>query len=104
MRFLQVGDLHIGKRLNEVSLLEDQQYILRQILDIAAAEAVDALLICGDVYDKALPSVEAVEMLPVKAASLSPQRKIPLPIPSQLAYPAIPERLSGQLRPQAAYG
>ncbi|MBR7114117.1 MAG: exonuclease SbcCD subunit D [Firmicutes bacterium] len=63
MRFLQVGDLHIGKRLNEVSLLEDQQYILRQILDLAAAETVDALLICGDVYDKALPSVEAVEML-----------------------------------------
>ena len=48
MRFLQVGDLHIGKRLNEVSLLEDQQYILRQILDIAAAETVDALLdACG---------------------------------------------------------
>ena len=63
MRLLQVGDLHIGKRLNEVSLLEDQKYILAQILDIAAAEAVDALLLCGDIYDKALPSVEAVEAL-----------------------------------------
>ena len=60
MRVLHVSDLHIGKRVNGMSMLDDQRFILRQILDIAAARQVSALLIAGDIYDKASPSAEAV--------------------------------------------
>lgn len=60
VRLLHVSDLHIGKRLNGVSLLDDQRHILRQILDIAKQRQVKALLIAGDIYDKASPSAEAV--------------------------------------------
>lgn len=55
-----MSDLHIGKRLNGVSLLDDQRHILRQILRIAEERQVKALLIAGDIYDKASPSAEAV--------------------------------------------
>lgn len=60
MRFLHLSDLHIGKRLNEFSLLEDQAYILGQILEITKSEQPNGVLIAGDVYDKAAPSAEAV--------------------------------------------
>lgn len=60
MKVLHVSDLHIGKRVNGMSMLGDQRYILRQILDIAEKRQVSVLLIAGDVYDKASPSAEAV--------------------------------------------
>lgn len=60
MKVLHVSDLHIGKRVNGISMLDDQRYILRQILDIAEKRQVSVLLIAGDVYDKASPSAEAV--------------------------------------------
>lgn len=60
MKVLHVSDLHIGKRVNGMSMLDDQRYILRQILDIAENRQVSVLLIAGDVYDKASPSAEAV--------------------------------------------
>lgn len=60
MKVLHVSDLHIGKRVNGMSMLDDQRYILRQILDIAEKRQVSVLLIVGDVYDKASPSAEAV--------------------------------------------
>ena len=60
MKVLHVSDLHIGKRVNGMSMLDDQRYILRQILDIAEKHQVSVLLIAGDVYDKASPSTEAV--------------------------------------------
>lgn len=60
MKVLHVSDLHIGKRVNGISMLDDQCYILRQILDIAEKRQVSVLLIAGDVYDKASPSAEAV--------------------------------------------
>src|SRR5690554_1970841 len=63
MRFLHLADLHIGKRLNEFNLIEDQTFILEKIIDLALAENVDGVFICGDVYDKSQPSVEAVELL-----------------------------------------
>ncbi len=62
MRFFHLADLHIGKRLNNFSLLEDQAHILRQIIDLAAANQPDAILIAGDIYDKAVPSAEAVAL------------------------------------------
>lgn len=63
MKFLHTADLHIGKKIFELSLLEDQKYILNQIFGIAVKEQVDALLIAGDVYDRAVPSTEAVSLL-----------------------------------------
>ena len=62
MKLIHLSDLHLGKRLNEFSLGEDQEYILNQILEIAEAEQPDAVVIAGDVYDKAIPSVEAVSL------------------------------------------
>lgn len=63
MKFVHLSDLHLGKRVNEVSMLADQEYILNQILQIIDAEAPDAVLIAGDIYDKSFPSIEAVELL-----------------------------------------
>ena len=63
MKFLHTADLHIGKRIFELSLMEDQAYILRQIVEIALEERVDALLIAGDVYDRAVPPAEGVTLL-----------------------------------------
>ena len=62
MKLLHLSDLHLGKRLNECSLLEDQAYILGEILRIAREEAPDAALLCGDLYDKAAPPAEAVAL------------------------------------------
>lgn len=60
MKFIHLSDLHIGKRVNEISMLEDQGYILTQIIRIIDEEQPQAVLISGDVYDKSLPSAEAV--------------------------------------------
>ena len=62
MKFLHLSDLHIGKRVNEVSMLDDQAYILDQILCIADVERPDAVLIAGDIYDRSIPSNEAVTL------------------------------------------
>lgn len=62
MKFIHLSDLHLGKRLNEFSLLEDQKYILIKILNVIDGEKPDAVLIAGDVYDKSVPSAEAVEL------------------------------------------
>ena len=63
MKFLHLADLHLGKRVNGFTMLEDQAHILRQILAILDDEQPDGVLIAGDVYDKSVPSVEAVELL-----------------------------------------
>ncbi len=60
MKFLHTSDLHLGRQLNEIKLLEDQKVILTQIADIAVSEGVDAVLIAGDVYQKASPQAEAM--------------------------------------------
>ena len=62
MKLIHLSDLHIGKRVNEVSMIEDQEYILTQILGIIDREKPDAVLIAGDVYDKSVPSAEAVTL------------------------------------------
>lgn len=63
MKLLHLADLHIGKRVNEFSMIEDQRYILTKIINIIDNEKPDAILIAGDVYDKPVPSAEAVEVL-----------------------------------------
>ena len=60
MRFLHISDLHIGKRVNGISLVEDQEHILAQIAEIVRDRSVDVLVMAGDIYDKASPSAEAV--------------------------------------------
>ncbi len=62
MKLLHLSDLHLGKRMYEFSLLEDQAYILKAILHIIDDEQPDAVLIAGDIYDKSVPSAEAVEL------------------------------------------
>lgn len=63
MKFLHLADLHIGKRVCEHNMLDEQVYILREILGIVCEEHPDAVLIAGDVYDKSVPSAEAVAVL-----------------------------------------
>lgn len=63
MKFLHLSDLHLGKSLGDFDLIEDQKYILNQILEIISAESVDAVLIAGDVYDKSIPSEAATNLL-----------------------------------------
>lgn len=63
MRFLHTGDLHIGKSVNEFSMIEDQRYILKQITELAEKEGAEAVVIAGDVYDRAIPPAEAVTLL-----------------------------------------
>ena len=62
MKLIHLSDLHLGKRLHEFSLLEDQEFILRQILEIISREQPDAVLLAGDIYDKSVPSAEAVSL------------------------------------------
>ena len=62
MKFLHLSDLHLGKRVNEFSMLEDQKYILEEILQIAEVKKPDAVIIAGDIYDKSVPPAEAVQL------------------------------------------
>ena len=92
MKLIHLSDLHIGKRVNEVSMIEDQEYILLQILRIIDDEKPDAVLICGDVYDKSVPSAEAVTLFDDLLCRLA-KREIPVLIisgnhdsPERLAF------------------
>ena len=77
MKLIHLSDLHIGKRVNEISMIEDQSYILDRILQIADEEQADAVLIAGDVYDKTVPSGEAVTLFDDFLCRLA-QRKLPV--------------------------
>lgn len=63
MKLIHLGDLHLGRSLGEFDLIEDQKYILGQIIDLIDKEKVDAVLIAGDVFDKSIPSEAAVNLL-----------------------------------------
>lgn len=63
MKLIHLSDLHLGKRVNGFSMLDDQRYILREILKIIDRETPDGILIAGDVYDKSVPPAEAVALL-----------------------------------------
>lgn len=62
MKFVHISDLHLGKRVNEFSMIEDQEYILTKIINVIDEYKPDAIIIAGDVYDKSVPSAEAVEL------------------------------------------
>lgn len=63
MKWIHIGDLHIGKQVHEFSMLNDQKYILNEIIDIAKKEQVDGIIIAGDIYDRSIPPAEAVSVL-----------------------------------------
>ncbi len=71
MKLFHLSDLHIGKRVNEFSMIEDQKYILTQILRAAEQEKPDGVLISGDVYDRTIPTAEAVQVFDAFLTSLS---------------------------------
>ena len=62
MKLMHLSDLHLGKLVLEQSMIDDQKYILNQIIDIVKKERVDIVLIAGDVYDKSIPTIEAVNL------------------------------------------
>ena len=74
MKLIHLSDLHLGKRVNEYSMLEDQRFILSQILDVIDSEKPECVMIAGDVYDKSVPSAEAVQLFDEFLSSLSERR------------------------------
>jgi len=78
MRLLHTSDWHLGRRLGDVSLLEDQAHILEQVHAVCRSERVDALVIAGDIYDRAIPPEEAVRLLSDFAARITQGLGIPL--------------------------
>lgn len=77
MKFMHLSDLHLGKRVNEFSMIEDQKYILEQILSLLDREAADAVLMAGDIYDKPVPPAEAVQLFDRFLTELA-DREIPI--------------------------
>lgn len=63
MRFIHLADLHIGKKVNEFSMIEDQHFVLKQVLGILDSRQIDGVILAGDIYDKVIPSAEAVQLL-----------------------------------------
>ena len=62
MKIIHLSDLHLGKRVHEFSMLDDQRYILKQILEHVAEEHPDVVILAGDIYDKPVPPAEAVQL------------------------------------------
>ena len=75
MKFLHLSDLHIGKTVNGFSMLEEQRLVFRQIIGYIDSEKPDAVLIAGDVYDRAMPSVEAVRLFDDFLTNLAAKRQ-----------------------------
>ncbi len=75
MRLIHISDLHIGKRVNEFSMLEDQEYILKKILEIIDLEQPDGVIIAGDIYDRSAPGDEAVKVLDGFLTSLAKRKQ-----------------------------
>ena len=71
MKFIHLSDLHLGKRVNEFSVLEDQEFILTKIINVIDEQKPEGVIIAGDVYDKSVPSAEAVALFDDFLVSLS---------------------------------
>lgn len=103
MRFLHVADLHIGKVVNEFSMLEDQAYILDQIAGLAVERKVDAVVAAGDLYDRSIPPAPAVILLDRFLDKLSAEG---IPVIAVSGNHDSPERLnfaSSMLEKQGVY-
>ncbi len=77
MKFIHLSDLHIGKKVNEFSMLDDQNYIFTKIIHIIEKQKIDGVWIAGDIYDKAIPSREAVQLFDSFLTQIS-ERNIPI--------------------------
>ncbi len=75
MKLIHLSDLHLGKTLNEFSLIEDQRYILNQITELIEEKQIDSVLIAGDIYDRSVPSEEAVKLFDVFLTKLAEMEK-----------------------------
>ena len=71
MKIFHIADLHIGKIVNGFSMLEEQKYVLNNILDAAEKENIDGIIIAGDIYDKSIPSVDAIDVFDDFVSKLS---------------------------------
>lgn len=78
MKIMHLGDLHIGKTIHQQSLLEDQQKLLSQIVDKIDEEKVDIVVIAGDIYDRSIPSKEAMHIYESFLLAVNIERKIPV--------------------------
>ncbi|USP03998.1 exonuclease SbcCD subunit D [Vibrio sp. LQ2] len=70
MKFLHTSDWHLGRQFHNVSLLEDQRYVLKQLIDYLKNNAVDAVIVAGDVYDRSVPPTVAIELLDEVVSSI----------------------------------
>lgn len=92
MKIMHISDLHLGKKVNEVSMIEEQEYILKKILEVLDEEKPEVLLIAGDIYDKPVPPVQAVNLLDDFICELSKRKLITMIIsgnhdsPERLAF------------------
>lgn len=78
MKFIHTSDWHIGRQFHNVSLLEDQRHVLEQLVGYVAQEAVDVLVIAGDIYDRSVPPASAVEMLDEFISTIVSDMKVPV--------------------------
>ena len=77
MKFVHLSDLHLGKKVNEFSMIEDQRYILKEILTIINDVKPDGVIIAGDVYDRTIPSEDAMKIWDEFLISLA-EKKLPV--------------------------
>ncbi len=75
MKLIHLGDLHLGKNVNEFSMIEDQRYILNEILELIERESIDAVLMAGDIFDRSVPSEEAVKLFDSFLTALAELKK-----------------------------
>lgn len=78
MKFLHTSDWHVGRTLNGWSLLEEQEWAFQQIVDLAISEQVDGVIIAGDLYDRAVPPVDAIKLFNKTLARLVLEEQIPV--------------------------
>ena len=78
MKFIHTSDWHIGRQMHNVSLIDDQRHVLKQLIDYVANEGVDALIIAGDIYDRAIPPADAVELLDEVLSDITMRLGVPV--------------------------
>lgn len=103
MKFFHLSDLHLGRRMYEFSLIDDQKFILEELLCLAAEEHPDAVVIAGDIYDRAVPSAEAVELFDRFLCALAKRR---IPVLAISGNHDSPERIAfgaGLMAPSGVY-
>ncbi|OQY42121.1 MAG: hypothetical protein B6227_03195 [Fusobacteriia bacterium 4572_74] len=76
MKILHLGDLHIGKKVNGYSMIEDQKYIFEQMYKLIEEKKIEIVLIAGDIYDRSIPSEEATELLDELLSTLINEHKV----------------------------